>query len=53
MKPGFRIRIHLIRILGWLNPIQIQGFDDQKLKKIYSKKNKISFFDQKLKFTYP
>jgi hypothetical protein len=33
------------------DPMQIQGFDDQKLKK----KNtaKFSLFDQKLQFTYP
>ena len=42
--PGFRIPIHLIRIQIQrfrLNtdpdPIRIQGFDDQKLKKIYSR----------------
>ncbi len=53
---GFRIRIQLIRIgcgssiLGWA-PIRIQGFYDQKFKKIYSWKK--FFFDQKLQFTYP
>ncbi len=32
------------------DPVQIQGFDDQKLKKIYSWK---FFIYQKLQFTYP
>ncbi len=49
-NPGFRIRIHLISILGW-KPIRIQGFDDQKLKKIYSQKI-IFFFIKKLQFTF-
>ncbi len=46
-KAGFRIRIHLIRIRIQrlrletnpdpdLDPIRIQGFNDQKLKKNYS-----------------
>ncbi len=33
-------------------PIRIQGFDDQKLKKIYGWKKNV-FFDQKRQFTYP
>ncbi len=32
--------------------IQIQGFDDQKLKNIYSSWNKLFFLDQKLQVTY-
>ncbi len=39
-------------ILGWIPiriRIRIQGFDDKKLKKIYSLNKK---FDQKLQFTY-
>jgi hypothetical protein len=31
--------------------IQIQGFDDQKLEKIYSCNKIYIFFDQKLQFT--
>ncbi len=38
-----------VNLLIW---IQIQGFDDQKLEKIYSWK-KIDTFDQKLQCTYP
>ncbi len=58
---GLRIRIHFIRIRIQhfrLNtdpdpdPIRIQSFNDQKLKKITDVKNKF-FFDQKLQFTYP
>jgi hypothetical protein len=59
----FRIRIHFFQIriqrLGLEantdpDPIRIQGFNDQKLKKkkLQLKKNLI-FFDQKLQFTYP
>jgi hypothetical protein len=33
------------------DPIQIQGYDDQKLKKMYSSKK--FFWDQKLQFTNP
>jgi hypothetical protein len=33
------------------DPIRIQGFNDQKWKKITAEKKKI--FDQKLQFTYP
>ncbi len=45
MKPGLRIRIHLIRIRHFrLNtdpdPIRIQRFDDKKLDKIYRWKKK-------------
>ncbi len=35
------------------DPIRIQGFYDQKLKKIYSWKKKKIFWDKKLQFTYP
>ncbi len=58
---GLRIRIHFIRIRIQhfrlnTNPdpdlIRIQGFNDQKLKKITDEKNKL-FLDQKLQFTYP
>jgi hypothetical protein len=36
------------------DPIRIQGFNDQKLKKITAeKKIEFFFFDQKLQFTYP
>jgi hypothetical protein len=58
----FRIRIHLIRIRIQhfrLNipdldpdPIQIQGFDVQKFKKITAENN-LNFFYQKLHFTPP
>jgi hypothetical protein len=47
LEAGFRIRIHLIRIRMRIqhfrldtdpdpDPIRIQGFYDQKLKKVYS-----------------
>jgi hypothetical protein len=55
---GLRIRIHFIRIRIQhfrLNtdpdPIQIQDFNDQKLKKITAVKHFL--FDQKLQFTDP
>jgi hypothetical protein len=67
-KAGFRMRIHLIRILIHhikLNtvPIRIRiqsgygsntdpGFLRPKIKKIYRGK-KLNFFDQKLQSTYP
>jgi hypothetical protein len=60
LQPGLRIRIHFIRIRIQhfrLNtdpdPIRIliQGFNDQKLKKITAGKK--TFFDQKLPFTCP
>ncbi len=55
LKPGFRILtdIHLIRIRIRIRiQPRIQGFDDQKLGKIYTWK--IFFFlDQKLQLTYP
>jgi hypothetical protein len=35
------------------DPIRIQGFNDQKLKKITAEKKNEIFFDQKLQFTYP
>ncbi len=60
--PGFnadRIRIqHFKSMRIWIQHfrsmrirILIQGFDNQKIKKIYSWK-KLNFFDQKLQFTY-
>ncbi len=67
-KPGFRIRIHFLRIRIQRirmeantdpetdpdpDPIRIQGFNDQKLKKIPAEKKIKFFFDQKLQFTYP
>jgi hypothetical protein len=61
--PGFRIRIHLIRIRFRIqrlrleinpDPIRIQGFNDQKLNKKLQLKKKIKFFlYQKPQFTYP
>jgi hypothetical protein len=33
-------------------PIQIQGFDDQKLEKKFTAEINLYFFDQKLQFTY-
>ncbi len=38
-------------ILDWIT-IRIQGFNGQKLKKIYSLKFFICFFDRKLQYTY-
>jgi hypothetical protein len=35
------------------DPIRIQGFNDQKLKKITAEKKIKFFLDQKLQFTYP
>jgi hypothetical protein len=35
------------------DPSWIQGFDDQKLKKKIQRKMVLSYFDQKLQFTYP
>ncbi len=35
------------------DPIRIQGFNDQKLKKITAENFLQVFFDQKLQFTYP
>ncbi len=56
----FRIRIQSLRLETNtdpdpdLDPIRIQGFNDQKLKKkLQLKKNLHFFFDQKLQFTYP
>jgi hypothetical protein len=48
LRPGFRIHIDLMRV-GWFNP----GFDDLKLKKMYSWKFNFYFLYQKLQFTYP
>ncbi len=61
----FRIRMHLIRILIRIriqhfglntdpdpDPIRIQGFHNQKLKKIYSWIEIKFFVEQKLQFTY-
>jgi hypothetical protein len=50
--------IHLIRIQHFMlntdtNPIWIQGFDDQKLKKITADKKILIYFCQKLQFTCP
>ncbi len=64
LKPVFRIRIHFLRIrirIQWIrmeadtdpDPIRIQGFNDQKLKKNNSENFFLFFFDQKLQFTYP
>jgi hypothetical protein len=61
-SPGFRIRIDLMRIririqhfflLRIRIPDPDPGFDDIKLKKIYSWKFNFYFSDQKLPFTYP
>ncbi len=65
-RTGLRIRSYLIRIRNQhfgLNtdpdpdpdpdPIRIQGFDEQKLKKMNSFKKNLIFLDQKLQFTYP
>ncbi len=51
----FRIRIQNLRmnINTDPDPIWIQGFHDQKLKKIRAEKFFLFFFDQKLQFTYP
>jgi hypothetical protein len=46
--PVLWIRIDLMRIR-----IPDPGFDDLKLKKIYSWKFKFYFLDQKLQFAYP
>ncbi len=46
-----RIRIQILMRIRI--QFQIQGFDDQKLEKIYSWKFLFLFFDQKLQFTYP
>ncbi len=52
----FRIRIHdsvsKSSMLGWI-PIRIQGLDDQKFKKIHSRKIFSYLFVQKLQFPYP
>ena len=66
LKAGLWIRIHFLRIrIQWIrmeantdpdtdpDPIRIQGFNDQKLKKITAEKKIKFFFDQKLQFTYP
>jgi hypothetical protein len=52
---GFRIRIHFFRIRRWRlettpdpDPIRIQGFNDQKLKKITAEKKIKFFLDKKL-----
>ncbi len=57
--PVFRIRMNFLRIRIRMeantdpDPIRIQGFNDQKLKKITAEKKLHFFFDQKLQFTYP
>jgi hypothetical protein len=64
LEAGFRIRIHFLRIRIQRiriedntdpdpDPIRIQGFNDQKLKKITAEKKNLIFFYQKLQFTYP
>ena len=67
MKPGFRVRIHFLRIRIQRirmeantdpdtdpDPIRIQGFNDQKSRKKMTAEKKIKFFfDQKRQFTYP
>ncbi len=62
IKPGFRIRIDLMRIririrkFLWLRiriPDPDPGLDDLKLGKIYSWKFNFDFLHQKLLFTYP
>jgi hypothetical protein len=63
---GLWIRIHFLRIrIQWIrmeantdpdtdpDPMRIQGFNDQKLKKKQLKKKIKFFFDQKLLFSYP
>jgi hypothetical protein len=61
-RPGFRMRIHFFRIRRLRletnpdpdpDPIRIQGFNDQKLKKMTAEKKIKFFWDQKLQFTYP
>jgi hypothetical protein len=59
-KTRLRIRIHFIRIQHFrLNTdpdpdaIRIQGFNDQKFKKITVENFFLFFLDQKLQFTYP
>ncbi len=39
-----------IRMMIWL---RIQGFEDQKRRKIFLTKDKIDIFNRKLQFTYP
>jgi hypothetical protein len=46
-----RIRIQHFFLMA--DPDPDPGFDDQKLKKIYSWKFNFYFLDQKLQFTYP
>jgi hypothetical protein len=64
LAPGFRIRIDLMRIRILIRiqhffklririPDLDPGFDDLKLKIIYSWKFNFYFLDQKLQFTYP
>ncbi len=55
----FRIRIQSLMLetntdpVPDPDPIRIQGFNDQKLKKITAQNFYFIFFDQKLQFTYP
>jgi hypothetical protein len=49
----FRIRIQRLRLETNTDPIRIQGFNDQKLKKITAEKKIKFFLDQKLQFTFP
>ncbi len=49
-----RFRIQHFRLNTDLDPIRIQGIDDQKLEKKITDDKKIKyFFDQNLQFTYP
>jgi hypothetical protein len=63
---GLWIRIHFLRIRIRIqslmvevntdpdpDPIWIQGFNDQKMKKITAENFFKFFFDRKLQFTYP
>jgi hypothetical protein len=58
-KPVVRICSHLIRIqiqhfrLKTVDPIRIQGFDDQKIKNNLLLQKKLFILDQKQQFTYP
>ncbi len=49
----FRIRIQHFRLNTGQDPIQIQGFNDQKFRKKITAEKKFCFWDQKLQFTYP
>ncbi len=55
LYPGLWIRIQSLMLETNTDPdpIRIQGFNDQKLKKNYSRNFFLFFFDQTLQFTYP